>query len=82
MLIVASGTLFAWILAREAVPQALAQAFLSVSHEPWAVLLMINILLLLLGCIMDAIAILVVLVPVLDAADARGRDRSGPLRRS
>ena len=65
MLIVASGTLFAWILAREAVPQALAQAFLSVSHEPWAVLLMINVLLLLLGCIMDAVAIMVVLVPVL-----------------
>jgi len=64
MLIIASGTLFAWILAREGVPQALASGFLSVSHEPWIILLMINLLLLILGFVMEPISILVILVPV------------------
>lgn len=64
MLIIASGTLFAWILARQGVPQELARGFLSVSHQPWVILIMVNGLLLLLGFIMEPISILVVLVPV------------------
>jgi tripartite ATP-independent transporter DctM subunit len=64
MLIIASGTLFAWILAREGVPQELARGFLSISREPWILLLLVNALLLVLGFVMEPISIMVVLVPV------------------
>ena len=65
MLILAAGSLFAWIMAREGVPQALAAWFLSVSKEPWCILLMINILLLVLGCFMEPISVMIILVPIL-----------------
>ena len=64
MLIIAAASLFGWILAREGVPQALAAAFLAVSEQPWAILLMINVLLLVLGCFMEPLTVMVILVPI------------------
>src|SRR5690606_28944692 len=61
---IASASLFGWILAREGVPQALAAGFLAVSQEPWAVLLMINVLLFLLGCFLEPLTVMVILVPI------------------
>jgi C4-dicarboxylate transporter DctM subunit len=65
MFIIASGSLFSWILAREGVPQALAATFLSVSREPWAILGMMNLLLLFLGCFLEPIVVLILIVPIL-----------------
>jgi len=63
--IIASAGLYGWLLAREGVPQLLTDLFLSVSREPWAILLMVNVLLLILGCLMETTALLVILTPVL-----------------
>ena len=63
--IIASAGLYGWLLAREGVPQKLTELFLSVSSEPWAILLMVNVLLLILGCLMETTALLVILTPVL-----------------
>jgi C4-dicarboxylate transporter DctM subunit len=64
MFIIAAASLFGWILAREGVPQALADAFLTVSEQPWAILLMINLLLFVLGCFMEPLTVMVILVPI------------------
>jgi len=63
--IIASAGLYGWLLAREGAPQRLADLFLNVSREPWAILLMVNVLLLILGCLMETTALLVILTPVL-----------------
>jgi tripartite ATP-independent transporter DctM subunit len=63
--IIASAGLYGWLLAREGAPQRLADLFLNVSREPWAILLMVNLLLLILGCLMETTALLVILTPVL-----------------
>jgi len=63
--IIASASLYGWLLAREGVPQLFTNFFLSISQEPWVILLMVNILLLILGCLMETTAILVILTPVL-----------------
>ncbi len=63
--IIASAGLYGWLLAREGVPKLFTDFFLSISHQPWAILLMVNILLLILGCLMETTAILVILTPVL-----------------
>jgi C4-dicarboxylate transporter DctM subunit len=63
--IIASAGLYGWLLAREGVPQLFTTFFLSVTREPWAILLMVNVLLLILGCLMETTAILVILTPVL-----------------
>jgi len=63
--IIASAGLYGWLLAREGVPQQLTELFLSISREPWLILLMVNVLLLILGCLMETTALLVILTPVL-----------------
>jgi C4-dicarboxylate transporter DctM subunit len=63
--IIASAGLYGWLLAREGVPQKLTELSLTISREPWAILLMVNLLLLILGCLMETTALLVILTPVL-----------------
>jgi C4-dicarboxylate transporter DctM subunit len=63
--IIASAGLYGWLLAREGIPQKLTELFLSLSREPWVILLMVNVLLLTLGCLMETTALLVILTPVL-----------------
>jgi tripartite ATP-independent transporter DctM subunit len=63
--IIASAGLYGWLLAREGVPKMFTDFFLSISREPWVILLMVNILVLILGCLMETTAILVILTPVL-----------------
>jgi tripartite ATP-independent transporter DctM subunit len=65
MLIVASAALFSWILAREGVPAAISAFFLGLGTEPWTFLLLVNIMLLMLGCFMEPLPLMVVIVPTL-----------------
>jgi C4-dicarboxylate transporter DctM subunit len=75
MIIVVAATLYSWILAREGAPQALAGMFLNVTDEPWLLLLLINLLLLVLGCFMEPLPIMVIVVPtILPLIQALGID--------
>jgi C4-dicarboxylate transporter DctM subunit len=65
MLIVANASLFSWILAAEQVPQLAASLITGFSREPWVVILLINLLLLFVGCIMETLASIIILTPVL-----------------
>jgi C4-dicarboxylate transporter DctM subunit len=65
LFIVAASSLMGWLLALERVPQMLMGGFLAISTNPWVILAIINVLLLILGCLMDSIPILIILVPVL-----------------
>ena len=64
MLIVASANVFAWILARERIPQEITQAVVAMNLSPWILLVFLNILLLLLGMILDTAGILILVTPV------------------
>jgi tripartite ATP-independent transporter DctM subunit len=75
MFMLMTSALFGWILARENVPDTLVQAILSVTDNKFLILLALNVLLLILGCLMDTVAILVILTPVLlPVAQALGMD--------
>lgn len=65
MLIVANASLFSWILAADQVPQVVADLVAGLSRKPWVVLLLINLLLLFIGCIMETLAAIIILTPVL-----------------
>ena len=65
LFIVAACSLMGWLLALERVPQMLMSGFLAISTNPWVILGIINVFLLILGCLMDSIPILIILVPVL-----------------
>lgn len=65
MLIVGTARIFADMLGSEQVPEQLALIVLSLSEDRWVILLLINVLLLLVGAVMDTSAAIIILVPVL-----------------
>lgn len=64
-LMVMGVTVFGWIVAREQLPQMLADYFLTISDNPLVLLLLINLLLLFLGTFIESLALLLLLVPFL-----------------
>jgi C4-dicarboxylate transporter DctM subunit len=66
MFILATASVFSWILARGGVPAQVASLpFFSDPSKPWMILLALNVLLLILGCLMEAIAILLIITPMI-----------------
>ncbi|GIX14731.1 MAG: C4-dicarboxylate ABC transporter permease [Paracoccaceae bacterium] len=65
MLVVATASLFSWILAAERIPQQAATLFAEMDARPILLLIVINLLLLLVGCIIETLAAIIVLTPVL-----------------
>jgi tripartite ATP-independent transporter DctM subunit len=64
LFIVASASIFAWVLTTTHVTEAVAQWVLSISSSPWVFLLLANGFLLFVGCFMETIAAITILVPV------------------
>ena len=65
LLIVAAAAPFSWILGIEQAPQMLTTALMHATDKPWVILLLLNVALLVLGCFMETIAIMIILVPIL-----------------
>jgi C4-dicarboxylate transporter DctM subunit len=64
LVIVASAALFSWILTVNGVPQGLTSALKSLELEPWAFLMAINVILLIVGCFLDPTSAILVLTPL------------------
>jgi tripartite ATP-independent transporter DctM subunit len=64
LLLVGTATAFAYILALHRVPELLAEAMLGLSDDPIVLMLMINVALLMLGCIMDMAALILITTPI------------------
>lgn len=64
-LIIASASILGWWMTFNQIPQQVAALFLSISHDPNMVILMILILLMGIGMFMDISAALIILAPVL-----------------
>ena len=65
MLILGTASALMWALTWERLPVMMAQALLSVSDNPYVLLLLVNLLLLVLGCLMEGTALLIILTPIL-----------------
>ncbi|MDG1896730.1 MAG: TRAP transporter large permease [Fuerstiella sp.] len=65
MLIVSAAGLFGWVIAREQGPQAVTEAMLRLTDNPYVFLLLINIALLVTGMLLEPVAGLLITVPVL-----------------
>ncbi len=66
MFVLATASVFSWILARGNVPAQLAQLpFFSDASRPWMILAALNVLLLILGCLMDSLAVLLIITPMI-----------------
>ena len=65
MFIVAASALLAWVLTREQAGPQLVRLVTSVSTDPFIVLLVLNVILLVLGCFLETLSLMILLVPVL-----------------
>ncbi|HQX58206.1 MAG: TRAP transporter large permease [Rhodoferax sp.] len=74
-LVIGGALILNYIVASENIPKLLADAMLGMQMSPMAFMLGVNLLLLLLGCILDASTIILVIVPLfVVAARALGID--------
>jgi tripartite ATP-independent transporter DctM subunit len=64
LMLVMTAALFGWVLARAQAPQMLGALILGTSRSPLIILFMINVFLLIVGCFMEALAALIILIPV------------------
>jgi tripartite ATP-independent transporter DctM subunit len=65
MLIIGASSLLSWILAREQVPQAVAEGLLGITSDPLIFLLIINVVLVFLGMILEPTSALLIVTPIL-----------------
>ncbi len=65
MLIVASATVFSWVLTNEQVPQKMAEVMMQTIHNKYVFLLVVNLFLIFLGMFMEGNASTIILVPLL-----------------
>lgn len=65
LMVMAMANAFNWILATQMIPQKVSQFVLSISRDPYVLLFLINILLLIVGCFLEGLAAIVLLVPIL-----------------
>jgi len=70
MLIVAFGNIFGWTLATDKIPQLLSDTILSITNQPLLVLFLIIIGMVFVGMVMEAFAIMVIFIPVLNPLTA------------
>ena len=75
LLLLIGGLFSSFVLARLGVPQGMSELLTSLSAQPWMVIVMINLLLLVLGMFLDPMSILVIVAPIfLDAVRDIGYD--------
>jgi tripartite ATP-independent transporter DctM subunit len=65
LLIVGAASLFGWVLTTTRLTEAAAAGLLSVTTNPLVILVLVNVLLLVIGCFLEPIASISILVPVL-----------------
>jgi len=64
LIIIAAAGALGWVLVQQQIPNAIIQGILGITSEPWAVLLLVNLILLALGCFMETIAIMIIVTPI------------------
>ena len=65
MILIGFAASFGYIMTLMQIPQQITEAFTSVSKQPWVILLMINVLLLILGTLMDMAPLILIMTPIL-----------------
>ena len=65
MFIISVASVFSLIITRELIPQQIASALSLVSDNPWVILLLLNVMLLIVGTFLDIGSSLIIFVPVL-----------------
>lgn len=64
MIIVGAASSFGWILTSARIPGMIATFLVGLTNSKWGILIVINIFLLIVGCLMDVTASIIILTPI------------------
>lgn len=64
MFIISAASLFGWLLIQQRIPTTIVEGLMALTTHRWAILLIVNVILLILGCFMEGIAIMLLTIPV------------------
>jgi len=65
LLIVSIAALFGWILSVEQIPQQITAGMLSISNNPYVLLMIVNVMLLVVGMFLDSTTAILVIAPII-----------------
>jgi tripartite ATP-independent transporter DctM subunit len=65
MFIVSSAAIFAWVLTVEQVPDQMSSLMYGISKNPWILLMFVNVILLVVGMIMEPVSAIMVMTPLI-----------------
>jgi len=65
LFIIGSANVFAWVLTAEQIPQRIAAQMLALTRDPYLILLLINLFLIVVGMFMEGGAAIIILAPTL-----------------
>jgi TRAP-type C4-dicarboxylate transport system permease large subunit len=65
LFIVAAASIFSWLLTVTKVADLLTNAMLAITTSKWVFLILVNLLVLFIGCFIDTIAAITILIPIL-----------------
>ena len=65
LFIVTAASIFAWLLTVSQAAAALSNLIFSITDDKWVFLILVNLLMLFVGCFLDTIAAITILVPIL-----------------
>ncbi len=64
MFIISAASIFGWLLIQQRIPTMIVEGLMALTSTRWIVLLIVNVILLILGCFMEGIAIMLLTIPV------------------
>jgi tripartite ATP-independent transporter DctM subunit len=65
MILIGFAACFGYLMTLMQIPTKVTAFFTGISSEPWVILLLINVMLLVLGCLMDMSPLILILTPIL-----------------
>jgi tripartite ATP-independent transporter DctM subunit len=64
LIIIAAAAALGWVLVQQQIPNAIIQGIFGITESPWLILVLVNVILLVLGCFMETIAIMIIVTPI------------------
>jgi tripartite ATP-independent transporter DctM subunit len=64
LIIIAVASAFGWVTVQQQIPNQIIAAVLNLTHNPWIILLIANVVLLIMGFFLEPIAIMIITLPI------------------
>lgn len=65
LIVMGTANAFSWVLATQGIPQKIAAYILSITKNPYMILFLVNVFLLIVGCVLEGTAAIILLTPIL-----------------